>query len=271
MQKIKNLNSVIGNHSGRSERMPVLFIGHGNPMNAIEKNEFSEGWARVAGHIGRPRAILVISAHWQTHGTWVTAMEKPKTIHDFWGFPDALYRQQYPAPGAPHWAREVTERTRAHTVGLTHDWGLDHGAWSVLLPMFPAADIPVFQMSLDLDMAPVQHYEMARDLAFLREKGVLVIGSGNIVHNLRMMTWEDMAYDWALEFDHTTKQLIEKGDHHSLIRYERLSTSRLAVPTHEHYLPLLYSLALRRERDHLTFFNDRTTAGSISMRCVLFS
>ena len=219
--------------------MPVLFIGHGSPMNAIEDSEFSRAWAEAARSLPEPQAILCVSAHWETDGTHVTAMEQPKTIHDFYGFPPALFEKNYPAPGSPGLARMTQEMLHESGVELDVDWGLDHGAWAVLCRMFPKADIPVIQLSLDQRKEPAFHYELGRELRGLRKKGVLIIGSGNMVHNLREMAWEDTAYDWTLEFDARMKDLILSGDHKAIIHYSKLGRSaRLAVPTPEHYLPL---------------------------------
>jgi 4,5-DOPA dioxygenase extradiol len=249
------------------QKMPALFVGHGSPMNAIEDNEFSHAWAEVGQALPKPKAILCVSAHWETVGTFVTAMEQPKTIHDFGGFPPALYEMQYPAPGSPELARLIQGTVKKVQVGLDQDWGLDHGTWSVLCRMFPNADIPVVQLSLDRTQAPAFHYALGKELRALRDKGILIIGSGNIVHNLRLMAWQDEGYDWAIEFDETIRKLILSGDHDSIIRFENLGqAARLAVPTNEHYLPLLYVLALQDKQDQVRFFTDRVTLGAISMR-----
>ena len=249
--------------------MPALFVGHGSPTNAIEDNEFSRAWTEAAKSLPRPRAILCISAHWETAGTRVTAMAWPRTIHDFSGFPPALHAKTYPAPGAPDLARLARETVRKTEVALDVEWGLDHGAWSVLCRMFPEADIPVVQLSLDHVQEPAYHYELGRELQGLRRKGVLIVGSGNIVHNLRQVVWQDTTYDWALEFDAKVKHLIETGDHDAIIDYPNLGpAARLAVPTNEHYLPLLYILALQGKTDEVRFFAERVTLGSMSMRSV---
>jgi 4,5-DOPA dioxygenase extradiol len=246
--------------------MPVLFIGHGSPMNAIEDTEFSRAWAEAARFLPKPQAMLCVSAHWETEGTQVTAMEQPRTIHDFYGFPPALHEKQCPAPGSPDLAQRAV---RGAPVELDLDWGLDHGAWAVLCRMFPKADVPVIQLSLDQRKEPAFHYELGRELRGLRKKGVLIIGSGNIVHNLREMVWEDTAYDWALEYDAQMKELILSGDHTAIIHYSKLGRSaRLAVPTPEHYLPLLYILGAQDEAEGVAFFADRVTLGSMSMRSV---
>ncbi|MBC8173865.1 MAG: 4,5-DOPA dioxygenase extradiol [Chitinophagales bacterium] len=252
--------------------MPALFVGHGNPMNAIEQNEFSTTWEKIGRQLPVPKAILCVSAHWETKGTKVTAMERPQTIHDFYGFPKELFDVEYDAPGAPELAKQITESVKQRKIELDHEWGLDHGCWSVLHRMFPAATIPTFQLSLDHTASPQQHYDLAKELKELRKKGVLIFGSGNMVHNLRLFQMKDTAYDWAIEFDQTLKTLIEKGDHQSVIHYDQLGkAAQLAIPTNEHYLPLLYSLALQDPKDDLQFFNDKTTAGSISMRSLILS
>ena len=248
---------------------PALFIGHGNPMNAIEDTEFSRAWAEVALSLPKPKAVLCVSAHWETAGTRVTAMEQPKTIHDFYGFPPALFEKRYPAPGSPDLARMVQGLVRTAAIELDSDWGLDHGEWSVLCRMFPDADVPVIQLSLDQRKIPASHYELGRELRGLRKKGVLILGSGNIAHNLREMAWEDSAYDWALEFDARIKGLILSGDHEAIIGYSKLGRSaHLAVPTPEHYLPLLYALGTQDDSDGVAFFADKVTLGSMSMRSV---
>jgi 4,5-DOPA dioxygenase extradiol len=249
--------------------MPALFIGHGSPTNAIEDTEFSRAWAEAARSLPKPKAVLCISAHWETVGTRVTAMERPQTIHDFYGFPPALFEKRYPAPGSPDLARAAQGLARKNSIELDFDWGLDHGAWSVLCRMFPEADVPVIQLSLDRSKAPAPHYELGRELRGLRKKGVLILGSGNIVHNLREMVWEDTAYDWALEFDAQIKRLILSGDHEAIIGYPKLGRSaRLAVPTPEHYLPLLYVLGTQDKSEGVAFFTDKVTLGSMSMRSV---
>jgi 4,5-DOPA dioxygenase extradiol len=252
---------------GEAARMPALFVGHGSPMNAIEENVFSRAWAEAAGTVPRPDAILCVSAHWETAGTRVTAIERPRTIHDFHGFPQSLFEVEYPAPGSPGLARLVRETVRATPVREDSDRGLDHGAWSVLRRMFPAADVPVVQLSLDRTKGPSFHYALGRELRLLREKGVLIVGSGNIVHNLGRMVWEDTRYGWAVEFDETIKELILSGDHDLIIGYPELGeAARLSVPTNEHFLPLLYVLALLDKGEEIRFFAEWVTLGSISMR-----
>jgi len=249
--------------------MPVLFVGHGNPMNAIEDNEFSREWNAIGKELPPPKAILCVSAHWQTEGTRVGAMENPKTIHDFYGFPKELFAVNYSAKGSPEFAKETQQSITKTKTELDYEWGLDHGCWSVLNKMFPEANVPTFQLSLDLKASPQDHYEIAQQLKELRKKGVLIIGSGNIVHNLRLMQWQDGAFDWAIAFDEKIKSLIEKGDDQSIVNYNQLGKeAALSIPTNEHYLPLLYSLALKEKSDDLKFFNEKVTMGSVSMRSV---
>jgi len=253
---------------GNTEKMPVLFVGHGSPMNAIENNEFTSGWQAVSASVPKPHAILCVSAHWETKGTYVTAMETPSTIHDFGGFPQALFDVQYPAPGSPELADETRNLITKTSVGLDHKWGLDHGAWSVIKKFYPLADIPVIQMSLDYSQNPKCHYELAKELASLREKGVLIIGSGNMVHNLRMLDWNktDKGFDWAEEANAKFKKLILENDHKQLVDYHNLGHEiAMSVPTPEHYLPLLYALALKTDKEEVSFFNDKTIMGGISM------
>ena len=249
--------------------MPVLFIGHGSPMNAIEDSDYSRAWAAVAQSLPKPKAILCVSAHWQTDGTRVTAMEQPKTIHDFYGFPPELQAKRYPAPGSPELARLTVQTLKDSHVQADAEWGLDHGAWAVLCQMYPKADVPVVQLSLGQRLAPADHYELGRELRALRKKGVLILGSGNIVHNLREVVWEDTAYDWALEFDAKMKDLILTGDHKAIIDYSKLGRSaQLSVPTLDHYLPLLYVLGAQDKADGVSFFAEKVTLGSMSMRSV---
>jgi 4,5-DOPA dioxygenase extradiol len=249
--------------------MPALFVGHGSPMNAIETNEFSVAWTESGRSLPIPKAILCISAHWMTNGTRVTAMGKPKTIHDFSGFPQELFQMQYPAEGSPLLARLTEQTIKNAKVEIDFNWGLDHGTWSVLCRMFPDADIPVVQLSLDGYKEPRAHYELGKELRSLRNKGVLIIGSGNMVHNLMMLSWEDIAYDWAVEFDETLKGLILSGDHDSIINYPRFGKiADLSIPTNEHFLPLLYIMGIMDQAEKVSFFADKVTLGSISMRSV---
>ncbi len=250
------------------QKMPALFVGHGSPLNAVEDNEFSRAWAEAGQALPRPKAILCISAHWETAGTQVTGMDKPKTIHDFGGFPPELYALEYAAPGSSDLARLAQATVQQTQVRLDEDWGLDHGTWSVLCRMFPAADIPVVQLSLDRTQQPEFHYALGKELQALRNKGVLILGSGNIVHNLRRAVFQaGTAYDWAIEFDETLKQLMVAGNHDPIVHYQNLGqAARLAIPTNEHYLPLLYILALQDKQEHIRFFADKVTMGSLSMR-----
>lgn len=256
--------------------MPVLFIGHGSPMNGIADNIFSQRWEQMGKEIPVPKAVLVISAHWLTRGTHITAMEHPATIHDFGGFPPALHAVQYPAPGDPALAKATRQLITKTHVGLDHDWGLDHGSWTVVRRMYPAANIPVLQLSIDYHQPPAYHYELARELAALRKKGVLIIGSGNMVHNLRMVAWDkadapEYGYDWCIEMNELFKQRILEGNHQALIHYEQLSKSaRLAIPTPDHYYPLLYTLALQDAKEQPVFFNDKSVMGSLTMTSVKF-
>jgi 4,5-DOPA dioxygenase extradiol len=256
--------------------MPVLFIGHGNPMNAIENNEFSQKWAEIAAKIPRPKSILCISAHWETWGTLVTGAKRPETIHDFGGFPDALYRVSYPAPGDKDLAQDLVKNMKSSKVTLCTDRGLDHGCWSVLKRMYPAADIPVVQLSLDQAKKGKEHFETAKELAYLREHDVLIIGSGNMVHNLYLVDFSrddfnaEYGFDWAVKANETMKTLIVKQDYGNLCDYGSLGEAvKLAVPTPEHYFPMLYTLALRRDGDGIIFFNDKAVAGSLTMTSFL--
>lgn len=255
-----------------TEKMPVLFVGHGSPMNAIEQNEFTNGWKSVSGKLPVPSAILCISAHWETKGTYVTAMKTPQTIHDFGGFPQALFDVQYPAPGNPELAAETKSLITKTDVGLDEKWGLDHGAWSVIKVMYPDAKIPVIQLSLDYSKGPQYHYDLAKELVALRNKGVIILGSGNMVHNLHILDWKnpENGFDWAHEANAKFKKLIVENNHKQLINYKQLGREvDLAIPTPEHYLPLLYSLALKTENEEVSFFNDKSVMGSISMTSLL--
>jgi 4,5-DOPA dioxygenase extradiol len=270
--KLSDLNKFAGQLPA-TEKLPVLFLGHGSPMNAIEENEYVTGFRTVAKTLPKVKAVLCISAHWYTKGTMVTAMEKPKTIHDFGGFPEALYNVQYPAPGSPDLAKQTKELLKKTPVGLDETWGLDHGAWSVLKHLYPKADIPVIQLSIDYTKDASWHFELAKELKSLREKGVLIVGSGNIIHNLYEAAFdrlgENFGYDWAVEAREKTNALLQKGDFDSLIHYEKLGTPlQKAVPTPDHYLPLIYTLGLKDEKDPLELFNDKLLAGSLSMTSV---
>lgn len=252
-----------------SGKMPVLFIGHGNPMNAIEDNEFSHAWLEAGKNLPQPRAILCISAHWVTQGTLVTAMDRPRTIYDFYGFPQELYEVRYDAPGAPDLAEQLRRVIKNTPVQPDFEWGLDHGTWSVLKRMFPKAEVPVVQMSLDATREAGFHYELGRQLKELREEGVLIIGSGNIVHNLRLARFDDAAYSWAVEFDRRIADWISQNDHQPIVHFEKGDqASALSINSAEHYVPLLYSLALQEEGEAVNFFAEKVISGSISMRSV---
>jgi len=259
-------------------KMPVLFVGHGSPMNAIEDNEFTQRWRRLGQEIPQPTAVLCVSAHWLTRGTFVTAVDRPKTIHDFGGFPKALFDVEYAAPGAPTVARQIQAQLAPTAVGLDHDWGLDHGTWCITKQMYPHANIPVLQLSLDYTKPAEWHYALGRQLAGLRKKGVLIIGSGNMVHNLSLVRIPpdgniNTAYghDWAFEMNELFKRKIIAGDHQALIQYERLGpAAKLAIPSVDHYLPLLYSLALQDKHEAPLLFNDKVVAGSLNMTSVKF-
>lgn len=256
-----------------SERMPMVFIGHGNPMYAISDNIYKKAWVDLGKTISKPKAVLCISAHWLTKGTFVHVAEKPKTIHDFGGFPQALFDVQYPAPGSPAFAQLTKETVKSVAIEEDKAWGLDHGAWSVLRNIYPLADIPVFQMSLDYSKPLQYHYNLAKELQSLRTKGVLIVGSGNIVHNLGKLKMEEKptVFDWALEFDNLVKTQIDLNDVTPLIQLEKKAAlTNLAHPTLDHYLPLIYNLGLRDVKDMHTYFNDSFDMGSISMRSVLF-
>ena len=261
--------------SAKNKKMPALFVGHGSPVNAIEDNEFSLRWREIGRSLPTPRAILCVSAHWETWGTLVTAMEKPRTIHDFGGFPSGLYQVEYPAPGSSWLAGEVRKSLSAHQVGFDLDWGLDHGCWSVLSRMFPAADLPVVQISLDATKTAKEHYAMGRKLSGLREKGILIVGSGNMVHNLGLVEIHGgdsrdfnrpFGFDWAIEANSLFRDLIDRDRHDALADYQSLGeAARLAVPTPEHFLPLLYVLALKGKGERVSYFNDKPVAGSLTM------
>lgn len=266
---LKELNKMI-EPLGKTLKMPVLFLGHGSPMNAIEENEFVSGFRTIAKEIPKPNAILCVSAHWETKGTFVTAMLNPPTIHDFGGFPKELFAVQYPAPGSPDLAMQTKSLITKTEVGLDEKWGLDHGAWSVIKHLYPNADIPVIQMSIDYTKTPQYHYELAQQIKSLREKGVLIIGSGNIVHNLRMVAWkqlnETFGYDWAIEANDKMKKYILDGNHRDLINFRSQGRAfDLAIPTPEHYLPLLYALALQEKSEEVKIFNDKAVAGALTM------
>jgi 4,5-DOPA dioxygenase extradiol len=265
------------NPRSTAARMPVLFVGHGSPMNAIEDNEFSRGWREIARTVPRPAAILCISAHWETDGSLVTGMDQPPTIHDFGGFPKALFDVQYLAPGSKSLARDTIGVVKKVAVGIDREWGLDHGCWSVLRRMYPHADIPVVQLSLDRGMTPRHHYELGRELEPLRDRGVLILASGNMVHNLGRVAPArngdfnvPFGFPWALEASELFMSLIDADRHDELIDYRALGSAvQMAVPTPEHYLPLLYALALKGTGESISVFNDVAVAGSLTMTSLL--
>jgi 4,5-DOPA dioxygenase extradiol len=278
MMTLPALKTLADSLPEQDAKMPVLFVGHGSPMNALEDNEFTERWRRLGQEIPQPKAVLCVSAHWLTRGTFVTAMDRPRTIHDFGGFPQALFDAEYPAPGAPDLARQIQTQFAPTAVGLDHDWGLDHGTWSITRQMYPQANIPVLQLSLDYTKPAEWHYALGKQLAALRKKGVLIIGSGNMVHNLRLIHRPSITsgnpeygYDWAIEMHDLFKRKILDGDHQALIQYERLGpAAKLAVPSPDHYFPLLYSLALQDKNEAPFIFNDKLLAGSLNMTSVKF-
>ena len=257
-----------------TQKMPVLFLGHGSPMNAIEENEFVAGFRKIGAEIHKPKAVLCISAHWEMKGTYVTAMENPRTIHDFSGFPKRLYEVQYPAPGFPELAAETKNLITITDIGLDDNWGLDHGAWSVIKHLFPNADVPVIQMSLDYTKPAKYHFELAQQLSTMRNRGILIVGSGNMVHNLKLIAWDKLsgdpfAYDWAIEANQKIKEYILNENFEDLINYRAHGKAfELAIPTPEHYLPLLYTLALKDKTDEITIFNDQPVGGSLYMTSI---
>ena len=271
-----NLNDLesITQQFNNTEKMPVLFLGHGSPMNAIEENQFVQGFRNISREIPKPNAILCISAHWFTNGTFVTAMLNPKTIHDFYGFPKELFEVNYPAPGSPELARETAELLLPEIVEEDHSWGLDHGAWSVIRHLYPNAEIPVIQLSIDYNKPPQYHFDLAKKLQKLREKGILIIGSGNIVHNLRMIDWKNIntvgaGWDWAVEAREKTNNWLLDGNFRNLIDYQKQGIAlQTAVPSPDHYLPLIYSLGLKEKSENLSLFNDELIGGSLSMTSV---
>lgn len=257
---------------GRNGRMPALFIGHGSPMNIVLDNGFTRSLRDLGRTLPRPKAVLVVSAHWLTRGTFVSCASRPQQVYDFYGFPDALYEVQYPAPGSPADAESVVRRGAGFPVRCSRERGLDHAAWAVLTHMYPGADVPVLELSLDIFRPARDHHHFAKDLAQLRDEGMLIIGSGNIVHNLALM---DPAMDagpfaWALRFDEAVKDALLSGDHIRLVEYDRaLPDALLAVPTNDHYLPLLYVAALQQPGERITFTHESIQHGSVSMRCFL--
>lgn len=271
-----SLKPLFENENLDGKLFPTLFVGHGSPMNAIEQNEFSDKWKKITSDFETPKAIICISAHWLTRGTFVTAMEMPKTIHDFGGFPKALFDVQYPAPGSLDVAHWTKESIKSANVLEDNEWGLDHGTWSVLRNMYPEATIPVIQLSIDYTKPLSYHFQLAQELKALRKKGVLIIGSGNMVHNLGMVAWDKInspgfGFDWTLEIDTVFKQKIESRDYQSLINWSSLHNQiSLAIPTLDHYIPLIYSVGLSDKQDEISFFNDKAIAGSLTMTSVQF-
>ncbi|MDR2036722.1 MAG: 4,5-DOPA dioxygenase extradiol [Bacteroidales bacterium] len=265
-------------HKSTEKLMPVLFIGHGNPMNALEKNEFSDEWRRIVRTFPCPKAILCISAHWSIKGTKVTAMERPKTIYDFGGFPDKLYAQKYPAPGSPALSEIIYTHLGIYSIGKDYHWGLDHGTWSFLKHMYPDNNVPVVQMSIDHTKSMKHHYRLGKELLFLRKMGVLITGSGNIIHNLRLAKStkngfdHEFAYNWALELNELLKERIIENNSEALMDYGRISKHAYwGIPSEEHYIPLIYALALKTENDRITIFNDKVIGGAISMTSFIIS
>lgn len=252
---------------------PVLFIGHGSPMNAIAENSYTRMLNKLGEELPRPEAILCISAHWMTEGTWITQMAKPKTIHDFYGFPQALFDVQYPAPGAPEVAEHISKLIKNPPINPdTEMWGLDHGTWSVLRHLYPRADVPVMQLSLHLEQPAHYHYQLGQELKRLRSEGVLILGSGNIVHNLRMINWTESAapYPWAEKFDQWSREMIETRNDEALVQdYLKTDAGKLSVPTPEHYLPLLYVLGAAGKEEKVKFLFDAIHHSSISMRSII--
>ena len=273
LNELNNISQLFSN----TERMPVLFLGHGSPMNAIEENQFVTGFRNIAKTLPKPNAILCISAHWFTNGTKVTAMEMPRTIHDFGGFPKELFEVQYPAKGSPALAQEIKTILQPTLVDLDEKWGLDHGAWSVIKHLYPNADIPIIQMSIDYTKSAQYHFELAQKLNSLRYKGILIIGSGNIIHNLGLVDWQNFdkdnyGHDWAIEARETINNYLLKGDYLPLINFEKQSKAvNLAIPTPDHYLPLIYTLGLQEKGETLSLFNDKLLAGGLSMTSVKIS
>jgi 4,5-DOPA dioxygenase extradiol len=255
-----------------AQPMPVIFFGHGNPLNALQQNDWTEGWATIGKSIPRPRAIVCVSAHWYLPATLVTAMDQPRTIHDFGGFPRELYQVQYRAPGSVEIARQVQELLAPLPAGLDQSWGLDHGTWSVLVHAYPEADVPVVQLSIDETQPAAFHFELGKRLAPLRDEEVLIIGSGNLVHNLHTYAWGGQIpepYDWAVRFEDAAKQLMIDGEFEPLIDYESLGRDAvLSIPTPDHYLPLLYVLGTKRDGDAVTFPVQGVDGGSVSMLTV---
>lgn len=271
MKTLKNLAHWTSSFS-TTPPYPILFIGHGSPMNAVEHNTFTQSWQKLGTHLPTPNAILVISAHWETRGTKVMQLEAPATIHDFRGFPPELFAVNYPAPGHPQLAFDIQQLLINHDAQLDQQWGLDHGTWSILKHIYPQANVPVLQLSLNTQMTLSQHVQLASELQILRTKGVLIVGSGNMVHNLGMMNWNTQnGFTWAQEANTLFKQNIENQNISNLIQYQNLGSAvQMAIPSPEHYLPLLYIMALQTEHEKPLFFNDQLLLGSISMTSVAY-
>lgn len=274
IMRLKDLNNILESFPN-TPTMPAIFVGHGSPMNAIEKNAMTETWKKIGENLPKPTAILCISAHWLSRGTFTTAMENPKTIHDFYGFPKALEQVEYPAAGSPELAIGVADLLAPLHVGQDNEeWGLDHGSWSVLRHIYPNADIPVIEMSIDYTQSMQWHYELGTQLQALRQKGVLLIGSGNIVHNLRMVDWHEPngGYDWAKIGDEKLRNLISNGNIDTLANYQFLGKEvNLCIPTPDHYIPMLYTLGLKTEKDDIQYFNQQLVMGSLSMTSFILS
>ena len=273
---MKNLNELYNESAlfANTDLMPVLLLGHGSPMNAIEENQFVSGFKEIAQSLPTPAAILCISAHWFTNGTKVTSMIIPRTIHDFSGFPQALYEVQYPAKGSPALANETKNLLFPTHIDLDEKWGLDHGAWSVIKHLYPQANIPIIELSIDYTKSAQYHFDLAKKLQVLRNKGILIIGSGNIIHNLRLVDFQHIdkdnyGYAWAIEAKEKLYNYINNRDFQPLINYHTLSTAvQLSIPTPEHYLPLIYTLGLQQKEENILFFNDKLVGGSISMTSI---
>ncbi|MCC9168712.1 4,5-DOPA dioxygenase extradiol [Pontibacter harenae] len=271
MSALQNLKKYTDRLATQSQKMPAYFIGHGSPMIALEESEITKNLRKIGEQVPTHTAILCISAHWETKGTFITAMDNPRTIHDFYGFPQALFDVQYTASGSVELAEETKKLVQKTELQLDHEWGFDHGAWTVVKHMYPKADIPMVQLSLDYTKPAAWHYELAKELAALRQKGVLIVGSGNIVHNLRMLDWRNpkASQDWAAETNERVKSLILQNDHKPLQNYTSLGRgAALAIPTPEHYLPLLYTLGMKEEQEPVQFINDEVQLGAISMTSV---
>lgn len=270
---LKTIFSELQANPAEEEKQPVLFIGHGSPANAVSDNAFTRALTRLGTQLKTPKAILVVSAHWLTKGTFAASTNRPDTIYDFYGFPEEMYNISYPSPGAPEFAELTKDLVTKTSVSLDGQWGLDHGAWTILKFLFPKADIPVFQVSIDFHKSTQYHYELGLELAALRKRGVLIIGSGNISHNLRKVVWDNSAkpFDWAMEFDEKIKEAVLKTQHSELINYKKWGhIADLAHPSNDHYLPLLYTAGASDKTDNISFPYEGFDFGSLSMRCIKF-